>query len=145
MLCGYGKATSCFVIVETTTIQFSGPCRYFCCNHELYNHKPNFPCNHISKPIYHRLLLCFYNPIQLSTLLLYYEQQKQASGTKKPHAPRFMWVTKNQVEEIIGLHYFSEVSSSWISQAVQCIAKCVEVDPEKRPSAKELLKDPFLY
>lgn len=84
--------------------------------------------------------------MQLSTLLLYYEGE-----VRKPHAPRvpkFCRVTKREVDKIMGLDKFRETlsgSRSWMKKAVECIARCVEVDPQKRPAASDLIKDPFLF
>ena len=46
------------------------------------------------------------------------------------------WPLSGQIlKQQVGLHQFSEVSSSWILKALECIGQCVEVDPNKRPRA----------
>ncbi len=87
--------------------------------------------------------------MQLSTLLLYYEQEKareKKSHFMRHHNPaKFTIVSKEEVDDIIGLSRFKSVSNSWILKAVDCISKCVNVDPNKRPTAGELLEHPFLF
>ena len=87
----------------------------------------------------------FFISLQLSTLLLYYEQESCSEDSHRPRQPRFMQILKHKVEETIGLHQFTEVSSLWILKALECIGQCVEVDPSKKPGVKELLRHPFLY
>lgn len=62
-----------------------------------------------------------------------------------PKRPKFMKISRGEVESVIGLDKFRDISNGWIRKAVDCIAKCVEVDPEKRPSAEELLQHSFLF
>lgn len=89
-------------------------------------------------------------PLQLSTLLLYYQQMKQGGmrkyyGLQHHPGPRFPPIQKSEIEKIMGLTKFNEVGNTWMRKAVDCIAKCVEIDPDKRPAAESLLQDTFLY
>ena len=83
--------------------------------------------------------------MQLSTLLLYYEGETRRP--RGPRSPKFARVSKKETDKIMGLDKFRETlsNSSWMRKAIDCIARCVEVDPEKRPAASDLIKDPFLF
>lgn len=83
--------------------------------------------------------------MQLSTLLLYYEQEKFNERKQRPKPPKFMKVSEREVDKILGIHKLKEMSNSWIQRAVDFISRCLEVDPDKRPEAEDLLKDSFLY
>ena len=65
-----------------------------------------------------------------------YSAWKRASmGTR---LPRFMQILKHKLNCAWrrSLAYISP-PSSWILKALECIGQCVEVDPNKRPGAKE--------
>ena len=85
--------------------------------------------------------------LQLSTLLLYYEQLKgrRMSRYRGYSSFEFPIINKSEIDKIIGLSKFDYVDNNWMKKAVQCISKCVEVDPARRPTAESLLRDPFLY
>jgi len=58
--------------------------------------------------------------------------------------PKFPTINKPVVDKIIGLSKFDVVDNSWMKRAVQCISKCVEVDPERRPTSIQLwLKEAY--
>lgn len=96
-------------------------------------------------------LLSLVPPTQLSILLLYYHKEKGIfehpvdPELAKKARPNVGIVTRPEVDKILGLHRLEGSDSSWIQSAVECISCCVEVDPEKRLGAQELLRHPFLY
>lgn len=58
---------------------------------------------------------------------------------------RFPRIKKEEVDRIIGLTKLEAVKNNWVNRAVDCISKCVEIDPHKRPAAEDLLRHPFLF
>ncbi|XP_064401598.1 uncharacterized protein LOC135347510 isoform X2 [Halichondria panicea] len=83
-----------------------------------------------------------YSQRAMSTLLLYYHQSLGVSEGRLK-SPSVWRVEESTVLKLLKLHKLN-ARMRWLRGAYEFASKCLLVNPEERPSASSLLKDPFL-